>query len=87
MELPQFRYHPDPVRSGSVIASDAQCVCCSARRGFIYAGPVYSERELDEMLCPWCIAEGSAHQTFDASFADPACFPDDIPHEIVEEIA
>jgi uncharacterized protein CbrC (UPF0167 family) len=86
MELPEFRYHPDPIRSGSIVASDTQCVCCGARRGFIYAGPVYSEHELEDALCPWCIANGSAHQTFDASFADPARFPDDIPQEIVEEI-
>ena len=38
MDLPVFRYHPDPIASGSIVASDAQRACCSARRGFIYTG-------------------------------------------------
>ena len=41
--LPAFRYHPDPVDTGSVTVSDAKCVVCNERRGFIYAGPVYAE--------------------------------------------
>ena len=87
MDLPSFRYHPAPLASGSVVPADAECVCCRQRRGFIYAGPAYSESELDDALCPWCIADGSAHRTFDATFADPAGFADDIAREIVEEIA
>ncbi|MCP3477328.1 CbrC family protein [Bradyrhizobium sp. CCGUVB1N3] len=87
MDLPVFRYHPDPIASGSIVASGAQCVCCDQRRGFIYTGPSYCEAELDEALCPWCIADGSAHETFDASFVDEALFPDEIPREVVEEIA
>jgi uncharacterized protein len=87
MDLPVFRYHPDPIASGSIVASDAQCACCSARRGFIYTGPVYCERELEDTLCPWCIADGSAHKSFDASFADPAGFADEILPDIVEEIS
>jgi uncharacterized protein len=87
MDLPTFRYHPDPIASGSVVASDAACVCCRQRRGFIYTGPAYSESELDDALCPWCIADGAAHRTFDATFADPAGFADDIARDIVEEIA
>jgi uncharacterized protein CbrC (UPF0167 family) len=86
MDLPSFRYHPDPIASGSIAASDAECACCGARRGFIYTGPVYSEEELDDRLCPWCIADGSAYARFDASFCDPAGFPDDIAHDVVEEI-
>lgn len=87
MDLPAFPYHPDPVASGSIVASEAACACCGKRRGFIYAGPVYSERELDDALCPWCIADGSAHRTFDANFADPAGFADAIAPEVVDEIA
>ena len=48
------------------------CVCCGERRGYIYAGPVYSERELSDSLCPWCIADGSAHSRFGAEFTDAA---------------
>jgi uncharacterized protein CbrC (UPF0167 family) len=87
MDLPVFRYHPDPIASSSVEASDAQCLCCNQQRGFIYTGPAYCEEELDEALCPWCIADGSAHDEFDVSFVDEALIPDGIPPEVVAEIA
>jgi uncharacterized protein len=87
MDLPVFRYHPDPIASGSIVASDAECLCCNQRRGFIYAGPAYCEAELNEALCPWCIADGSAHEKFDASFVDEALIPDGVPPDIVEEVA
>ena len=35
--LPRFRYHPNPMETGSVIASDARCVVCGEARGFVYA--------------------------------------------------
>src|SRR5262249_35764306 len=51
------------------------------------AGSPYCEEELEDAICPWCIADGSAHRKYDASFSDPAGFPDDVPKEIVEEVA
>jgi uncharacterized protein CbrC (UPF0167 family) len=86
MELPVFRYHPDPIASGSITASDARCLCCDTQRGYIYTGLTYCEEEIEDALCPWCIADGSAHRTFSATFSDAACFPDHIPSEIVDEI-
>jgi uncharacterized protein CbrC (UPF0167 family) len=87
MDLPVFRYHPDPIASGSIVPSTAECVCCGEKRGFIYAGPAYCEAELDDALCPWCIADGSAHEKFDASFTDEALFPDGVAPATIEEIA
>jgi len=87
MDLPKFQYHPDPLLSGSIEKSDAVCRCCKKARGYIYTGPVYSEEELDEALCPWCIADGSAHKTFDASFADEAGFPDGLSQKIIADVA
>lgn len=91
MDLPKFKYHPDPIATGSVIESDAECMCCGQSRGFIYTGPVYAEEELDEALCPWCIADGSAHEKFDASFTDEEGVGDygsweAVPEEIVEQV-
>lgn len=60
MSLPAFRYHPDPLATGSVIRSDARCVCCGDARGYVYAGPVYAVDEYENCLCPRCIAHGSA---------------------------
>jgi uncharacterized protein CbrC (UPF0167 family) len=86
MELPTFRYHPDPIGSGSVVASDTTCACCGKSRGHIYTGPVYAEEDLEDALCPWCIADGAAHKKFDATFVDSEAFPDDAPQDAVEEI-
>jgi len=87
MDLPVFRYHPDPIASGSIVTSDAKCACCGEKRGFIYAAHVYCEDELNDAICPWCIADGSAHEKFDASFTDLESLPDNLPTDIAEEIA
>jgi len=68
--LPEFRYHPDPLATGAIEASGAICIVCGRARGYVYTGPVYSARELDEQLCPWCIADGSAYQQLGAEFVD-----------------
>ena len=72
MELPRFKYHPDPVATGSVVESDQSCLSCGRSRGYIYQGPVYAESDLANAICPWCIADGSAHEKYDAEFVDAA---------------
>jgi uncharacterized protein CbrC (UPF0167 family) len=85
--LPVFRYHPDPIHSGSVIPSKTRCRCCGKAPGFIYVGPVYSCDQLDDALCPWCIAEGSAHEKFDATFVDSEAFEEGAPEAAILEIS
>jgi len=70
MELPKFKYHPDPIKTGSVEKSNNKCICCGKTPGYIYTGPVYAEEELENEICPWCIADGSAHDKYDAEFVD-----------------
>jgi uncharacterized protein len=70
MEFPEFKYHPDPIKSDVVDESDTTCICCGESRGYIYSGPVYAIEELNEQLCPWCIQSGEAAEKFDASFSD-----------------
>ncbi|MDB5804696.1 MAG: hypothetical protein JWN73_2018 [Betaproteobacteria bacterium] len=67
--LPWFKYHPDPIATGSVVKSAAACACCGHVRGYAYVGPVYSEEEY-EAICPWCIADGRANDQLGASFSD-----------------
>ena len=86
MNLPAFKYHRDPIQSGSIVESNSICECCARSLGYIYCGPVYSEQDLDERICPWCIADGSAHLKFDATFVDEAVLPDDIPATVIEEL-
>lgn len=68
MKLPHFKYHPDPVATGSVEESDEECACCEKARGFLYTGPVFGDD--DGPFCPWCIADGSAHDEMGATFQD-----------------
>jgi len=71
ISLPTFRYHPDPIATGAVVASEATCRCCGESRGFVYKENPYSRhRDLGESICPWCIHNGQASRQFDASFAD-----------------
>ena len=43
--FPEFKYHPDPLTTGAIEASGATCIVCGRARGYIYTGPIYSERE------------------------------------------
>lgn len=84
--LPTFKYHPDPLATGAVKKSDLTCECCGEDRGYVYAGAVYADEDI-ETVCPWCIADGSLEREYDASFSDSdplhsAGLPDQIVHEV-----
>ena len=90
--LPAFKYHPDPLATGSVAASAATCRRCGRARGFIYVGPVYAVEELSEAFCPWCIADGSAATEFEAEFTDAEGVGghgqwEAVPASVVDEVA
>jgi uncharacterized protein CbrC (UPF0167 family) len=88
VDLPGFPYHPNPLATGSVEAFETQCASCGQRRGFIYRGPVYSVEEVVDRLCPWCIADGSAAEKFEAEFTDVGWgVPPDVPPPVVQEVA
>lgn len=89
-DLPKFKYHPRPFSSGAILESDDVCECCGQSQGYIYDGPVYCIDEVDR-VCPWCIADGSAHSKWDAEFID-AYFRDsygdapELAQDIVAEV-
>jgi uncharacterized protein CbrC (UPF0167 family) len=92
MELPTFKYHPDPLATGSIEASDRRCLGCGKARGFIYKGQAYAEEELIDAFCPWCIADGTAHEKFDAEFVDSEGVGgygvwESVSEEIIAEVA
>jgi uncharacterized protein CbrC (UPF0167 family) len=93
VNLPRFKYHPDPLATGSVKPSDEACCVCTERRGFVYTSVVYGEMELEGPVCPWCISDGSAHDRFGAEFTDLAGIgghPDGWPkpaQSVAEEVA
>ncbi|MFT5137179.1 MAG: hypothetical protein ACI8XV_002216 [Arenicella sp.] len=88
MDLPKFKYHPDPISTGAIKSSDEACECCGKTRGFIYTSTIYAEDEI-EILCPWCIADGSAAKKYDGMFSDDyplqqSGVPDDVISEVCE---
>jgi uncharacterized protein len=86
MDLPTFKYHPDPVASGSVEKSDKVCACCNEAKGYIYTGSVYSEGDEIDAICPWCIADESAHEKFGASFNDAEGLYDQVAPKVADEV-
>lgn len=87
-QLPNFTYHPDPVATGAIRQSDAECPACGRVRGYAYA-LIPSAIEEYEGICPWCIADGSAHEKFDVTFADDrplrqAGLPEAVVTEVTE---
>lgn len=85
MELPVFRCHPLPLQTGSIVASEGACACCGKEPGYLYDGPAYCRDEVGD-LCPWCIADGSAHEKFGVEFTDAASLAS-VPRSILEEVA
>ncbi|MGX1915996.1 CbrC family protein [Streptomyces phaeochromogenes] len=84
--LPVFRYHPDPLVSGSIRASTEKCACCHRSTGWIYTATFYTAQEVDGNFCPWCISDGSAAERFEGDFID-AYGLDGISDEALEEVA
>lgn len=92
---PHFNYHPrayDP-EVGAFEAIDIACECCGRARGWNYGGNIYSRHDVDN-VCPWCIADGSVHRQYGASFCQdiegvsgPAdAKATDIPPEVIDEV-
>lgn len=97
-QLPHFKYHLDPLATESICTNNERCICCGQTTGYIYTGPVYAEEELNEQICPWCIADGYAHECLDATFTDEDCIGggndwigggserDGVPEAVIQEI-
>lgn len=85
---PTFRYHPDPVRTGFLRRSETTCAACGQKRGLVYTGPTFSKAEIVDELCPWCIADGSAADRFEAEFTDVGtAVPSSVPTSVLVELA
>lgn len=85
--LPIFRYHPDPIATGNMVASDVTCGCCGEAKGFIYRGSIYGDGILRDTLCPWCIADGSAAEKFGVFFSDGEPLAQaGVPQKVIKEV-
>lgn len=79
-ELPAFKYHPDPLATGSIVPSTTECGSCGRVRGYAYSTSPH--------VCPWCIADGSACAKLDAEFVDPSpLLAAGVPDSVIEEVS
>ena len=86
MELPKFKYHHNPIKTGAIEKSDKVCQCCNKARGYIYTSSMYAEDDIDN-ICPWCISEGLAAKKFDGAFSDDYPLVEaGISQEIIDEV-
>ncbi|MFF9757620.1 CbrC family protein [Streptomyces sp. NPDC014344] len=83
--LPFFRYHPDPLASGSIRAAADTCACCKRSVGWIYTATFYTAHEVNGRFCPWCIADGSAAERFAGEFTDSYGL-DGVSEDVLHEV-
>ena len=85
-DLPSFKYHPEPLSTGAFKASSDACECCGEPRGLVYTGNVYATQDV-ELVCPWCIADGSLARRFDASLNDDRpLLSAGLPEAVIEQV-
>ncbi|MER7485882.1 CbrC family protein [Streptomyces sp. NPDC126497] len=84
-DLPSFRYHPDPLATGAVRASDETCACCERATGWIYTAAFHTAHDVTGHFCPWCIADGSASERFAGEFTDSYGL-DGVSEEVLHEV-
>ena len=83
--LPRFTYFWDPLGNGCIVQKEEICPCCGRQRDHIYTGPIYTTVDV-EMVCPWCIADGTAAAKWSASFNDVYDVPLGVPQHVAREI-
>jgi hypothetical protein len=85
MELPVFRYHADPVETGSIEHKETKCPVCKQKREYVDVGPFFAIEDV-EGICPWCIANGSAAKKYDGEFQDSASIESPVEDKFMDEL-
>ncbi len=71
-DLPFFKYHPDPLETGSFEEGEEKiCPCCGNKSKVYYSSFPYCSEDV-EYICPICISNGEAASKFDAEFVQNA---------------
>ena len=52
MNIPKFKYHPNPIETGAFIqGNQRKCDCCNENTSIWYASPFYTT--FDDIDCIW----------------------------------
>lgn len=85
-ELPHFRYHPSPLKTGYIQREDsAVCEVCGEATGYVYTGALYAPQD-EADICPWCLASGAAAQKLDGRFVARDWIQPPVADDILDEI-
>lgn len=73
LDIPHFRYHPDPFKTGvfEMLEAALVCECCGKATKINHTAGMYAVENVG-CLCPSCIADGSAARKFDGDFVQDA---------------
>jgi len=75
----------DPVSDGTIEESPAECSACGRSRGFVITSTAYGiDVPNDAQFCPWCVADGRAHQRYGVTFNEVGA---DASQEAAGEVA
>lgn len=88
-DWPVFRYHPNPLHTGSIIESTKICDSCNTARGFVYIHHFFGR---ERSMCPWCISSGLAFEKLNLYFTPVEAVGgygvwSDVSDEVKQEIA
>ena len=86
--LPDYRFHGVPLGLGIIVEDSATCSSCGDARGFSYSGTLYNVDDDSLAICPWCIADGSAHSKLGVTFNHANHLPDTVslPNDLAAEL-
>ncbi len=86
MSFPKFKYHPNPIETGSIEASDATCEVCNQKRGYRITSSIYCKENVDN-ICPWCVTDGTASKKYRGEFVADIENWEGLAKEVVDEIS
>lgn len=85
-DLPFFKYHPDPLETGSFEEGEEKiCPCCGNKSKVYYSSFPYCSEDV-EYICPTCISNGEAAMKFDAEFVQNAEWHGELDMEKNDEL-
>ncbi len=84
---PEFPYHPNAYKDGTIDHEKGICDCCGKEVDYIIPAPDIHPDAYIEALCPWCVASGAAAMRYNGITCElnPGCCAD-VPLELQENI-
>jgi len=86
LQLPKFKYNPNPIETECLEKSDKTCEICNKKRGYIATSIMRCVDTIYD-ICPWCIADGSASKKHNGEFVVNIENANSLSSEILQEIS